>query len=148
MSGRSSILTFHLRRGSAPSYIGNHFDDWLMMKGWRSEFRYGSNHEFLISVELGHADYPHWALRLIHKAMYYTQWKFDWLCSGPLFTPSHVALARLFEGGELKALIEYRGTSQKPFYTIRRFPQGVRSKATGRFALEQAMAAAENTQTS
>jgi len=76
-----------------------------------------------------------------------TQWKSDWLRSGPLFALSHVALARLFEGGELKALIEYKGTRQNSFYTIRRFRQGVRSKAIGRFTLEEAMAAAENFQT-
>jgi hypothetical protein len=72
--------------------------------------------------------------------MYYRQWKFDWLRSGPLFTRSHVVLARLFEGGELKAMIEYRGTHQKPFYTIRRFRQGVRSKATGQFTFKEAIA--------
>ena len=75
--------------------------------------------------------------------MYYTRWKFDWSYSGLLFSRSHVALARLFEGGELIALIEHRGTSQKLFYTIRRFPQGVRTEATGRSALKEAMAAAE-----
>jgi hypothetical protein len=76
--------------------------------------------------------------------MSYTEWKSDWLCSGPLFTPSHVALARLSEGGELKALIERRGTSQKFFYTIRRFRHGVRSEAFGKFTLKEAITAAEN----
>ena len=74
--------------------------------------------------------------------MYCRQWKFDWLRSGPRFTRSHVALARLFEGGELRARIEYGGTQQKPFYTICRFRQGVRTEATGRFVLKEAMAAA------
>lgn len=94
-----------------------------------------------------HVDCQHWTLRLKHKEMPYTQWKSDRLCLGLLFTPSHVAIARLFEGGELKALIERRGTSQKSFYTIRRFRQGVRSEATGRFTLGEAKAAAENPQT-
>jgi hypothetical protein len=78
--------------------------------------------------------------------MSYTM-KVDWLRSGPLCAPLHVALVRLFEGGEPKVLIEYRGTPQKYFYMIRRFRQGVRSKAIGRFTLEEAMAAAENFQT-
>jgi len=77
--------------------------------------------------------------------MHYREWKDDWLLSGPLFTPSYVATARLFEDGELKALIERRGTQQKPFYRIRRFWQGVRSEAFGKFTLEEAKAAAENT---
>jgi len=74
--------------------------------------------------------------------MSYKEWKFDWLCSGPLFNPSHIVLARLFEAGELKALLEYRGTPQRYFYTIRRFRQGVPSEAIGRFRLEEAMACA------
>lgn len=88
--------------------------------------------------------YDHTRPEAKHKEMSYKQWKFDWLCSGPLFAPTCVALARMFEGDELKGLIEYHGTPQKCFYTIRRFRQGVRSKATGRFTLEGAMAAAED----
>ncbi len=72
--------------------------------------------------------------------------KIDFLRSGPLCTPLHVALVRLFKGGEPKVLIEYRGTPQRYFYTIRRFRQGFRSKAIGRFTLEEAMAVAENSQ--
>lgn len=73
------------------------------------------------------------------------EWKFDCIRLGPAFIePSHVAIARLFEDGDLKALIGYRGTKQKSFYTVRRFRHGVGGKATGRFSLEEAMTAAEN----
>jgi len=72
--------------------------------------------------------------------------KFDYFRSGPLYEASHVVHAYLFEGGELKVLIERRGTPQQPFYTIRRFRQGVRSKAIGRFTLEDAVAGAEDPQ--
>jgi hypothetical protein len=72
--------------------------------------------------------------------------KFDYFRSGPLYEALHVVHAYLFESGELKVLIERRGTSQKPFYTIRRFRQGIRSKAIGRFTFEDAVAAAENPQ--
>ncbi len=61
------------------------------------------------------------------------EWKDDWICSEPFFVPSHIALARWFEGGEIKALIELRGTRQRSSYTLRRFHQGVRSKAIGPF---------------
>lgn len=87
---------------------------------------------------------PRLDLEVKHKEMYYTGWKFDWLCSGPLFTPSHVALARLSKSGKLKVLIERGGTSQRFFYTIRRFRHGVRTEAFGKFTLEEAIATAEN----
>jgi hypothetical protein len=71
-------------------------------------------------------------------------WKFDWFRSGLLYDPLHVGHAYFFEGGQLEALIEYHGTPQKHFYTIRRFRRGARSNAIGRLTLGEAMVAAEN----
>lgn len=61
---------------------------------------------------------------------------------GPMFTPSYVALARLFVNNELKALIQNQGTPQRHFYTVARFENGVRSEVAGQFqSLEEAKAA-------
>ncbi|HEY6769865.1 MAG TPA: hypothetical protein VI386_34435 [Candidatus Sulfotelmatobacter sp.] len=71
------------------------------------------------------------------------RWEDDWMHTGPQFTPEHVALARLFVNDELKALIQYHGTTQRHFYTITRFERGVSSEVPGQFAsLEDAKAAA------
>jgi hypothetical protein len=71
------------------------------------------------------------------------RWEDDWMHDGPTFTPSHVALTRLFVNDELKALVQYHGTPQRHFYTVARFEQGVRSEVEGQFqSLEEAKAAA------
>ena len=47
------------------------------------------------------------------------RWEEDCLCS--YFKPSHIVLARLFDGDDLKALVEFRGTLQRHFYIVRLF---------------------------
>jgi hypothetical protein len=72
-----------------------------------------------------------------------TRWEHCWFSAGAPPAPSHIALAYLFEGDKLKALIEFRGTIQRHFYTIRRFEGRVGSQPTGRFpSIEEAKAAA------
>jgi len=71
------------------------------------------------------------------------RWEDDWMCSGLNFTRQYVVLARLFENEELKALIQFHGTSQQYFYTVTRFERGVWTKVEGEFpSLEAAKAAA------
>lgn len=58
-------------------------------------------------------------------------------------TPQYVALARLFENDELKALIQFHGTTQRCFYTVKRFDRGTWTEVEGQFpSLEEAKAAA------
>ena len=71
------------------------------------------------------------------------RWEDDWMHEGPTFTPSYVALARLFVNDELKALIQFHGTPQRHFYTVTRFERGVWTEVEGRFqSLEKARKAA------
>ena len=71
------------------------------------------------------------------------RWEDDWMCSGFNAAPEYVALARLFENDELKALIQFHGTRQKHFYTLSRFDGGRRTDVQGQFAsVEDAKAAA------
>jgi septal ring-binding cell division protein DamX len=61
---------------------------------------------------------------------------------GTQATPQYVALARLFENDELKALIQFHGTSQRYFYTVTRFERGVWTEVAGQFrSLEEAKTA-------
>jgi hypothetical protein len=71
------------------------------------------------------------------------RWEDDWMRSGSNFAPDYVALARLFENDELKALIQFHGTSQRYFYTVTRFERGVWAEVGGQFrSLEEARSAA------
>lgn len=71
------------------------------------------------------------------------RWADDWMSFGRQATPQYVALARLFENDELKALIQFHGTPQRYFYTVTRFERGVWSEVEGQFpSLEDAKAAA------
>lgn len=63
--------------------------------------------------------------------------------SGLTSEPKRVLLARLFEDNELKALIQFHGTSQQHFYTVKRFEHGVGTEGEEQFpTLEAAKAAA------
>ena len=71
------------------------------------------------------------------------RWEDDWMSFGTQATRQYVALARLFENDELKALIQFHGTSQRHFYTVTRFERGVWTEVAGQFpSLEAAKAAA------
>jgi hypothetical protein len=62
--------------------------------------------------------------------MEFRKWEHCWLHSGAPSVPSHVVLAYLFENDELRALVEFQGTLQRHFYTIRRFGPGVQNQYT------------------
>jgi hypothetical protein len=63
--------------------------------------------------------------------------------SGPNFAPEYVALSRLFENDDFKALIRFHGTTQRYFYTVTRFERGVWTEVGGQFpSVEDAKAAA------
>jgi len=71
----------------------------------------------------------------------YRRWEDDWVHSH--FVPQYVAVAHLFENDELKALVEFHGTTQRHFYTVTRFESGASTEVPGQFAsLEEAKAAA------
>jgi len=71
------------------------------------------------------------------------RWEDDWMHEGQRFTPSYVALARLFIDDELKALIQFHGTLQRHYYTVTRFEKGVWTPIEGQFqSLEAAKTAA------
>jgi hypothetical protein len=70
----------------------------------------------------------------------YRQWK-DYRTHWN-FVPQHVAYAHLFGNDELKALVQFWGTTQRHFYTVTRFERGASTKLPGQFAsLEEAKAA-------
>lgn len=72
-----------------------------------------------------------------------TQWKDDFMYSGPGFTPEYVAISRLYENHEIKALIQFHGTPQRYFYTLARFERGFRTDVPRQFeSLDKAKAAA------
>lgn len=72
-----------------------------------------------------------------------TRWEDDWMHSGLQANPQYVALARLFVNDELKALVQFRGTTQKHFYVVTRFEGGSSAEVPGEFAtLAEAKAAA------
>jgi hypothetical protein len=71
------------------------------------------------------------------------RWEDDWMCSGLNAIPEYVALARLFVNEELRALVQFHGTTERHFYTVTLFEQGSSTEMPGEFAtLEDAKAAA------
>ena len=71
------------------------------------------------------------------------RWEDDWMHDGLTIKPAFVALARLDENDEIKALIQFQGTTQRHFYTVSRFEKGVRTEVDGKFpSVEEAKAAA------
>ena len=73
-----------------------------------------------------------------------TRWEDNWAHSN--FVPTHVAIAHLFANDELVALIEFRGTVQRFFYTLRRFKKGVPGAEEGPFqSLDEAKTRALST---
>jgi len=61
--------------------------------------------------------------------------------TGPNFAREYVALARLFVNDEIKALVQFHGTTQRHFYTVTRFEQGASTEEPGKFSsLEEAKA--------
>lgn len=72
------------------------------------------------------------------------RWEDDWMHSGPRFTPDHVALSRLFVNDELKALVQFHGTTERYFYTATRFESGSSIEAPEHFSsLGEAKAAVD-----
>ena len=72
------------------------------------------------------------------------RWVDDWYFEGLPPVKTHIALSRLFVGDEIKALIAFRGASQRHFYVVTRFDAGVSSKESGEFpSLEAAKSAVE-----
>jgi hypothetical protein len=62
---------------------------------------------------------------------------------GLTLVPTYVAVARLFVDDELRVLIQFNGTSQHHFYTVKRLDRGTWTEAGGEFqTLEAAKAAA------
>ncbi len=55
------------------------------------------------------------------------RWEYDWISHGMPAIPSYIGIARLFENDDIKALIEFVGTSQRYSYTLRVFMPGARS---------------------
>ena len=83
------------------------------------------------------------AAAFLERVVMVRRWEDDWMHEGPTVTPTHVALSRLFVNDEVKALVQYRCTPQRHFYTVARFEQGVRSEVAGQFrSLEEAKTAA------
>ena len=71
------------------------------------------------------------------------RWEDDWVSVGQNAAPQYVALSRVFENGELQALIQFHATSQRYFYTVTRFERGVWTEVGGQFpSVEDAKAAA------
>jgi hypothetical protein len=71
------------------------------------------------------------------------RWEDDWVPFGHSAVPQYVALSRVFENGELQALIQFHATSQRYFYTVTRFDRGLWTPDEGEYkSLEDAKAAA------
>ena len=71
------------------------------------------------------------------------RWEDDWVSVGQNAAPQYVALSRVFENGELQALIQFHATSQRYFYTVTRFDRGLWTPDEGEYkSLEDAKAAA------
>jgi hypothetical protein len=75
----------------------------------------------------------------------FRRWEDAWMNFGLRFAPNHVALAYLFVNDELKALVQFHGTTQRYFYTVTQFEGGTRTDLPEHFpSIAEAKAAIDS----